>query len=279
MGYAAVQKAAQAKGNVHRYVILNAGLTGGGSSPTGANASNVFLERMYQDNNNSSAGLFDALSFHPFSHPNSVAQDLLGLSADHTKCTKTAAMPVPPKGWCNLWLVRQVMLNHHDGAKLVWLTAWGIPTIPANRAGSGPTPLHWNDGSVISQTRWSYLLRTYQPPAVGVTPNPPECGPSADPAASTFPQCSVVGNFLGGTSANAQTTGIAQGYHLIETPAYNWVGPLFYYTFNDRASPGSSNNGDKHNDPYNGDFAGLVDFNGVHKPAYATYQSLVAAAK
>ena len=278
MGYAAVQAAVKAKGDIHRYTILNAGLTGGPATRTSV-ASQVFLERMYEDNNNSSAGLFDAFSYHPFSHPNSPEQDLLGSNADHTACTKTSAMPISPKGWCGLLLNRQVMLNHHDGAKMVWLTAWGIPTIPANRAGSGPAPLHWKDGSVISQGRWSYLLRMYQPPDVNMSPNPPDCGPTADPTASTFPQCSVVGSFLGAGSANAQTTGIAQGYHLIETPAYDWVGPLFYYTYNDRASPASSNNGDKKGDPYNGDFSGLVDFNGVHKPAYATYQSLVAAAK
>lgn len=261
--------------------VLSAGI-GGITNGKGSILPDDFIGQMYAENNSSSTGLFDALAYHPYTYPNSPSQDVQGYVSpgDPNNCITPnsgvvgVSVPGHYKGWCRMVMTRDIMVANGDSNKKMWITEFGIPTIPANKAGSGSPLQPWPE--TIDQTRWTALLNSYLPTDMNgnnvVLPIPTDCGTIANPTADTFPHCSVLNGFLGVGSADTQATMLKQAYNLIETPAYNWAGPIFYFTFNDKTSPELSDNGN--GDPNGGDFMGLVDFNGNHKPAYNEYKAL-----
>ena len=261
--------------------VLSAGI-GGDTSGKGNILPDVFVSQMYAENNGNSNGLFDALAYHPYTYPNTPSQDLTGYIApgNPNNCNNKSGSGVPGnfKGWCRMQITRDTMVANGDSAKKIWITEFGVPAYPISKAGSGSPLVAWNPA--IDQTRWTAILQTYLPPDMNgngpVLPNPTDCGTTANPTADSFPNCSPVNGFLGAGSANTQATMIAQLYHLAQSPAYNWVGPVCYFTFNDKTEPALSDNGSGL--PNNGDFMGLIDFNNNPKPAYNTYHALEQAA-
>jgi polysaccharide biosynthesis protein PslG len=88
----------------------------------------VFLRQMYAENGNRSTGLFDALSYHPYSYPKKPSEDLPGSDG--------CQAPPRSRGWCYMVHdVRNTMIAAGDSEKKVWLTEFGSPGIP-NRLGT-----------------------------------------------------------------------------------------------------------------------------------------------
>jgi len=71
-------------------------------------AGDIFFGQMYDQG---AQGTFDALSWHPYSYP----------------CTPSQSCP-KRRPWYKNAAVRQMMIDHGDGAKPIWATEFGAPT-------------------------------------------------------------------------------------------------------------------------------------------------------
>ena len=87
--------------------VLTGGL-GAQNNSRGGVAGEIFLGQMYQYG---AHGSFDAVSWHPYSYP----------------CFPSASCS-SQRPWYRTSVVRQLMVDNGDGAKLIWATEFGAPT-------------------------------------------------------------------------------------------------------------------------------------------------------
>jgi GH35 family endo-1,4-beta-xylanase len=79
----------------------------GGLSPAfEQDAPPIFVNAMYDLG---AKGYFDAMAMHPYVFPGGLAVD-------------------PMRGWADVEVVRQIMIDHGDGDKKIWMTELGAPT-------------------------------------------------------------------------------------------------------------------------------------------------------
>jgi polysaccharide biosynthesis protein PslG len=101
----------------------------GGLSPAGTHGGNYsppdFLNLMYA---NGARGYFDAVAHHPYTYPD------------------TPARNNPYDAWGQLQELRNSMVAHGDGGKLIWLTEYGAPT---NGPGNFVTSANYNQGGDV----------------------------------------------------------------------------------------------------------------------------------
>jgi hypothetical protein len=94
--------------------VLTGGL-GAQNNKRGGVSGDSFLASMYQFG---AAGSFDAVSWHPYSYP----------CFPTGPCSKS-------RPWARTAVVRQLMVDNGDGAKLIWATEFGSPTNGAPKDG------------------------------------------------------------------------------------------------------------------------------------------------
>jgi hypothetical protein len=100
-------------------------------------AGETFFSQMYDFG---AQGYFDALSWHPYSYP----------------CTPSDSSCSKPRPWYKNDTVRQLMVDHGDGNKLIWATEFGSPT------GGQPDDGHVDEATqnsimVDGMTQWAEL--------------------------------------------------------------------------------------------------------------------------
>lgn len=90
----------------------------GGTAPSETNGTNLtpadFIEALYS---NGAKGYFDAISAHPYTYPNSPADNL------------------PLGAWDQMQTMHDIMSSHGDGLKKIWVTEFGSPTNGPNKPG------------------------------------------------------------------------------------------------------------------------------------------------
>ncbi len=92
----------------------NSTVVAAGLSPAqGPEAPPIFVNDMYASG---AQGHFDALAMHPYVFPHGLAVDV-------------------HNGWSDVERVRQIMVDHGDGAKKIWMTEVGAPTSAPEAAG------------------------------------------------------------------------------------------------------------------------------------------------
>jgi beta-xylosidase len=90
----------------------------GGTAPSETNSTNLtpadFIKALYA---NGAKGYFDAIAAHPYTYPNSPADNL------------------PLAAWDQMQTMHDIMSSHGDGGKKIWVTEFGAPTNGPNKSG------------------------------------------------------------------------------------------------------------------------------------------------
>lgn len=104
-----------------KHVEPSATVLTGGTAPSETDATNLapadFIKALYADG---AGGYFDAVAAHPYTYPNSPADNL-------------------PDAWGQMTTMHDVMTDHGDGNKQIWVTEFGAPTNGPNVAGDHVT--------------------------------------------------------------------------------------------------------------------------------------------
>ena len=94
----------------------------GGTAPASSNGADLtpsdFLKAIYADG---AAGSFDAVAAHPYTYPNSPADNM------------------PQNAWGQLQTMHATMASHGDGGKQIWATEFGAPTNGPDQVGDHVT--------------------------------------------------------------------------------------------------------------------------------------------